>query len=89
MRGSIPPSTPEPFDRAIEGVRAELKGDLAALRIELKGGIAQVNAGLACLETEVKTENRVIHARLDEQRQTVNALIPQRIAAAGRTDAAE
>ncbi len=71
------------------GVRAELKGDLAALRIELKGDIAQVNAGLARLETEVKTENRVIHARLDEQRQTVNALIPQRIAAVGRTDAAE
>ncbi|KAA0679202.1 hypothetical protein [Roseomonas genomospecies 6] len=66
------------LDAKIEGVRAELKGD-----------IAQVNAGLARLETEVKTENRVIHARLDEQRQTVNALIPQRIAAVGRTDAAE
>ena len=89
MRVRLPPSNPEPFDRAIEGVRAELKGDLAALRIELKSGIAQINAGLARLETEVKTENRVIHARLDEQRQTVNALIPQRIAAVGRTDTAE
>ncbi|HEY0836574.1 MAG TPA: hypothetical protein VGE72_21875 [Azospirillum sp.] len=87
-------------DAKLDGLRTELKGDIAALKADLhrveadlhrvEADVHRVEAGMNRLEVEVKTENRVANARLDEQRQTINALIPQRIAAVGRgTDAAE
>jgi vacuolar-type H+-ATPase subunit I/STV1 len=74
------------IDGTADSPRTELKADVA--RLEAK--IDHLETRFDRLETEVRTETRVIHARLDEQRQTVNALIPSRIAAVGRgTDAAE
>ncbi|WP_448206580.1 hypothetical protein [Azospirillum sp. sgz302134] len=73
------------LDAKIEGVRAELKAEIA----DVRGEVGRVRTDLARIETELKTESRVVHARLDEQRQTINALIPQRIAAVGGTNAAE
>ena len=77
------------LEAKIDAMRTELKGGIVQLRAELKSDIGQVGAGVIRLESEVKTESRVFNARLDEQRQTINALIPQRLAAVGRTDAAE
>lgn len=63
------------LDPKIESTAAELRNET---RTEIKR-----------LEGEMKTEFKVANTRLDERRQTMNALIPQRIAAVGRTGAAE
>jgi hypothetical protein len=59
----------------------------------LKGDVAVLKTDVAVLKSDVtalKTGQAVIAARLDEQRLTINALIPTRLAALpGRPDAAE
>jgi hypothetical protein len=71
------------FDARIESARTSIDAKIESVRVDLKADVAR-------LDQEMKAEFRVVHARLDEQRQTINALIPQRIAAVGRgTDAAE
>ena len=56
------------------------------------GGLKQEVSGLkdrvTALEIHTDTGFQVIAARLDEQRQTINAMIPTRIAAVGRPDVA-
>lgn len=80
----------EQLGRSLSGKIDALDTKIDTVRTELKADIAHLESRFDHLETEVKVESRVIHARLDEQRQTVNALIPTRIAAVGRgTDAAE
>jgi outer membrane murein-binding lipoprotein Lpp len=68
---------------------AVLKGDVAVL----KSDVAVLKSDVAVLKSDVtalKTGQAVIAARLDEQRLTINALIPTRLAALpGRPDAAE
>lgn len=66
------------IDGTADSLRTELKADIARLETRFD----HLEARFDRLETEVRTETRVIHARLDEQRQTVNALIPSRTAAA-------
>ncbi|MEI8393503.1 MAG: hypothetical protein WCF85_02125 [Rhodospirillaceae bacterium] len=53
-------------------------------RQEARAKFAVLEAGQAGLEAgqaEIRTELKVISARLDEQRQTINAMIPTRLAA--------
>jgi regulator of protease activity HflC (stomatin/prohibitin superfamily) len=54
-------------DAKVDSVRVELKADMLAME-------ARLNA-------KIETEARVVSARLDEQRQTINAMIPTHIAA--------
>jgi outer membrane murein-binding lipoprotein Lpp len=75
---------------------AVLKSDVAVLKSDvavLKGDVAVLKTDVAVLKSDVtalKTGQAVIAARLDEQRLTINALIPTRLAALpGRPDAAE
>lgn len=82
------------FDTKIETVRASLNTKIESVQTSLNANIdsvrQDVKAEIVRLGQEMKSEFRVAHARLDEQRQTINALIPQRVAAVGRgTDAAE
>lgn len=63
---------------------AGLKSDVATLKSDvatLKGDVASLRSELADFKVEVRTELKVLSARLDEQRYTLNALIPTRIAA--------
>ncbi|NYZ15230.1 hypothetical protein HL658_22045 [Azospirillum sp. RWY-5-1] len=71
---------------AIETLGRTLNAKIESTAAELR---AELRAEIGRLEAAMKTEFRVVNARLDEQRQTINAPIPQRIAAVGRIDAAE
>jgi|GEM_PF-3861405 len=75
----------------IAELRTELKAEIAELRTELKDEIAELRTEFRTDIRSVRDELRIVdkrlvavEARLDEQRQTINALIPQRLAAVGR-----
>lgn len=53
----------------------------------LKQEVGSLKDRVAKLEVKVDTGYQVLSARLDEQRQTLNAMIPTRVAAVGRTEA--
>lgn len=81
------------IDRLHEAVAGLIQGmtrlsnDVTELKVNvagLKGEVAELNVRVTKLEIRVDTGFQVMSARLDEQRQTVNALIPTRIAAIGR-----
>ncbi len=60
------------------------------LRSMIEAGFAQINRRLDGIDgrlVELEKGQAVVIARLDEQRQTINALIPQRIAAVGEKKA--
>jgi hypothetical protein len=67
--------------------------EIAASQRRMESTLGIVQSDVAVLKSDVtalKTGQAVIAARLDEQRLTINALIPTRLAALpGRPDAAE
>lgn len=76
----------------IGGLRSEMKAEIGDLRLdmnagneslrtELKGDIAALDKKLSEFMVETRWRFETVNARLDEQRATVNALIPTRIAA--------
>jgi hypothetical protein len=71
-------------DDRINDLRNELGGRIDDLKEEFNGLKKEFNglrSDFIAFKMEDRSEFKVVHARLDEQRQTVNALIPTRIAA--------
>lgn len=62
-------------------------GHLVNVTDRLVAEVGSLKDRVAKLEVKVDTGYQVLSARLDEQRQTLNAMIPTRVAAVGRTEA--
>ena len=67
--------------QAIAKLKTHFDGRLDALRVELKTEIGDLRTEIAEFKADVRGDFKAVNARLDEQRQTINALIPTRIAA--------
>lgn len=64
----------------VDALADELRGEIAALKGKVAGIDAKVDS-LAADSFTVRTTQAVMSARLDEQRQTINAMIPTQLAA--------
>ncbi len=64
---------------------AGLKADVAGLKTDV-AGLKADTAALKAGQFDIRADIRVINARLDEQRQTINAMIPTKLAAVPSSD---
>lgn len=68
------------LNNKVDALADELRGEIAALKGKVAGIDAKVDS-LAADSFTVRTTQAVMSARLDEQRQTLNAMIPTQLAA--------